>query len=71
MLLMKFMMGITTPDTNWAFQAASVSSVLISSKRRIEASSRPKAFTTLKPEYISSTCPLSSPRLFCWAAKLP
>ena len=71
MLLMRFISGMTMPDTNCALQEASVSPVLISSNWRMDSSSRPKALTTLNPEYISSTWPLSSPRFFCWAAKLP
>ena len=43
--------------------------LFFSANSRSISSSRQKAFTTDKPEMLSSTCPFSWPRLFCCCAK--
>ena len=63
MLLMKFIIGMMTPEMNCAFHAASNSRALISLNWLTESVSRPKAFTITWPVYISSTWPFSSPEL--------
>ena len=64
----KFMIGIIRPDRNWLFQPETYRSLLYFSKRLMESSSPQYALTTVWPEYISSTCPFTSPSaICCWA----
>ena len=67
---MKFIMGMITPEMNWAFHAASKSLALMALNSRTDSPSRPKALTMTWPVYISSTWPLRAPSSFCWSPKL-
>ena len=54
---------------NCDFQADSRRRAFVSAKRSTVPSSRLKARTTACPENVSSTRPLISPSVFCWARK--
>ena len=68
-MFITFVMGIRQPEYTSAFMDTAQSFSFFRSKSACACSSRQNALTTLRPDMLSSICPLSMPRSRCRSLK--